>query len=158
MHTKNFKPLAFLLLLTLLFACKKEDNPTLENGNYLIFGHYYGECFGETCVETYKLTETQLFEDIINTYAGNGPFDFIELPAAEYEKTKTLMDYFPSELLQAEETTFGCPDCADQGGLFIQYADGSTIKSWRIDQSKGAVPTYLHAFMDKVNETITAIN
>ena len=146
-----------LLLVTVLFSCKKEDDPDLEAGDYLIFGHYYGECFGETCMETYKLTDSKLYEDIIDMYGGTGPFDFVELPDAEHKQVKDLIDHFPALLLEASSTTFGCPDCADGGGLFIEYAHDGNVQAWRIDQVKGNVPAYLHGFMDKVNEKILLI-
>lgn len=153
----NLKILALFLLIALLFACKKEDDPDLESGDYLIFGHYYGECFGETCMETYKLTDANLYEDIIDMYGGTGPFDFVELPDAEYQQVKDLIDHFPPQLLKDNTSTFGCPDCADGGGLFIEYAHDGEVNSWRIDQQKEQVPAYLHGFMDKVNEKILLI-
>jgi len=145
------------LLFAVLFSCKKDDDPVLEGGDYLIFGHYYGECFGETCMETYKLTSSKLYEDIIDSYGGTGPFDFKELTDREYEKAKDLIDYFPPELLKASTSTFGCPDCADGGGLFIEYAHNGKVNAWHIDQMKDQVPDYLHGFMDKVNEKIVLI-
>lgn len=50
-----------------------------------------------------------------------------------------------------------CPDCADQGGLYVEYRQGNAYGKWHIDQDKEEVPTYLHEFMDKVNETIRLI-
>ena len=48
-------------------ACKPDDDVTAPD--YLVFGLYYGECYGgETCIETYKLQNKSLFEDINNTY------------------------------------------------------------------------------------------
>ncbi|MEM9687322.1 MAG: hypothetical protein AAF934_10435 [Bacteroidota bacterium] len=54
--------------------------------------------------------------------------------------------------------TFGCPDCTDGRGVFIQYSENGNVKSWRIDQIKVNVPGYLHNFIDKVNEKIDFIN
>jgi hypothetical protein len=154
----NLKILASLLLLTLLISCKKDDDPTLESGDYLIFGHYYGECFGEACMETYKLTDSRLYEDILDMYGGSGPFDFVELPDAEYQQVKDLIDAFPPELLKDDTGTFGCPDCADGGGLYIEYSHKGEARSWRIDQVKEQVPQYLHGFMDAVNGKILLID
>ena len=67
-------------------------------------------------------------------------------------------DFFPSQLLNEKKTTIGCPDCADGGGLFIQYSENGNVKSWRIDQEKDNVPHYLHNLIDKVNEKIKIIN
>jgi hypothetical protein len=82
----------------------------------------------------------------------------MELENDKFEKVKNLVDFFPNQLLNKSETVFGCPDCADGGGLFIQYSESGNLKSWRIDQSKNNVPTYLHNFIDKVNEKIGLIN
>ena len=35
-----------------------------------------------------------------------------------------------------------------------QHSENENVQSWRIDQSKNAVPAYLHEFMNKVNEKI----
>ena len=75
-----------------------------------------------------------------------------------YEQVKDLADHFPQQLLEEEETTFGCPDCSDGGGVFVQYSESGTVKSWRLDQFKENVPHYLHDFMDRVNEKISLIN
>lgn len=134
-----------------------DDNLTINNIDVLIFGHFYGECIGEQCVETFMLTDEKLFEDTNDSYGGTD-FNFVELDNEVFEQVSDLIEAFPSQLLNEEETTLGCPDCVDQGGLFIQYSENGEEKSWRIDQSKAAVPEYLHEFMDKVNEKIEWIN
>lgn len=75
-----------------------------------------------------------------------------------FEQVKDIVDDFPNQLLSDDTAIFGCPDCADGGGLFIEYAQEGVIKSWRIDQVKSNVPAYLHDFIDKVNEKISIIN
>ena len=153
---KTIQLFALTMMIFFISACDNEIK--LSENDYLIFGHFYGECLGENCVETFKLTNDKLFEDGTDNYFGNGTFNFVELANGKFEQTKDLTDYFPMQLLTETETTFGCPDCADQGGIFIQYCKNGVIKSWRIDQSKTNVPTYLHNFVDKVNEKIGLIN
>ncbi len=151
---------AFLLLIVIgiLISCNKDDNNiTVNEQNFLIFGHFYGECLGEACVETYKLTDKKLFEDTVDDYSGQN-LGFTELENEKFEQVNDLVDFFPDQLLNESETIFGCPDCADGGGLFIQYSDNGNLKSWRIDQVKDNVPGYLHSFIDKVNEKIGLIN
>lgn len=41
-----------MIVLVSILSCQEEE-VNLYDGNYLIFGHFYGECLGETCVETY---------------------------------------------------------------------------------------------------------
>ena len=153
------KTILGLLTIGILFACNKDDDSeiNINEQNFLIFGHFYGECFGEGCVETFKLTDKSLSEDTIDDYNGQN-MEFVELENETFEQVKNIMDFFPNQLLNQNETVFGCPDCADGGGLFIQYSENGNKKSWRIDQVKDNVPTYLHNFIDKVNEKIELIN
>jgi len=149
--------LSLCLIGGLISCINNDDSIEINEQNFLIFGHFYGKCIGEGCVETFKLTDKKLFEDTIDDYIGQN-FEFMELENDKFEKVKNLVDFFPNQLLNKSETVFGCPDCADGGGLFIQYSESGNLKSWRIDQSKNNVPTYLHNFIDKVNEKIGLIN
>lgn len=152
------KALLFIFTIGILISCNNaDDGIKINKQNFLIFGHFYGECIGEGCVETFKLTDTKLFEDTVDDYSGQD-FNFVELENNTFEQVKNLTDSFPIQLLNESDTVIGCPDCADGGGLFIQYSENGNIKSWRIDQDKGNVPNYLHAFIDKVNEKIGLIN
>ncbi|WP_045800864.1 hypothetical protein [Flagellimonas lutaonensis] len=151
------KVLAVIIIALCLFVSCSNDEIGLTDTNYLVFGHFYGECVGEGCVETYKLTKTKLFEDTIDDYSGK-ELNFIELEHRKFEQVKDLIDFFPSQLFLEKGRIFGCPDCADGGGLFIQYSQNGNVKSWRIEQNKDNVPSYLHEFMDQVNEKIRLIN
>jgi hypothetical protein len=108
-------------------------------------------------VETFKLTNSQLLEDTIDDYSGQ-QLNFEALSDVLYQQVRDLPDYFPLEFLNENEAVIGCPDCADGGGLFIFYSKNGKQQSWRIDQAKGNVPTYLHDFIDQVNARIALIN
>ena len=150
------KALTLLIAIAMTTSYNK-DCITLNEQNYLVFGHFYGMCAGEGCVETYKLTDMKLYEDLIDDYSGQN-LEFVELENETFAQVSDLVDFFPNQLLSEEETVFGCPDCSDGGGLFIQYSDNGNLKSWRIDQFQNNVPSYLHAFIDQVNEAIVLIN
>ena len=150
------KAIIGLFAIGILLSCNN-DSININEQNFLIFGHFYGMCKGENCVETFKLTDKGLFEDIIDDRNGQN-MKFIQLENEKFLQVKDLVDFFPSQLLNEKKTTIGCPDCADGGGLFIQYSENGNVKSWRIDQEKDNVPRYLHIFIDKVNEKIKMIN
>lgn len=138
-------------------SCKKKNGLESTQSDYLVFGHFYGMCAGEMCVETFKLTDVSLFEDTIDDYSGQN-LVFVQLANDKFEEVNDLMDFFPAQLLNETKEVLGCPDCADGGGLYIKHMENGTLKSWRIDQSKDNVPSYLHGFMDQVNERIALIN
>lgn len=141
------------------FSCSSETDSTLvsENTNFLVFGHFYGMCEGEECVEVFKVTAEGLYEDV-NDYYMSDDFSFTELPHEKFELVKDIVDYFPEELLVQNQSVYGCPDCADGGGVFIVHVANGNVLSWRIDQDKANIPEYLHEFVDKVNEKIALIN
>ena len=152
------KKYSLLFLISfILLGCSSEDNTALNNEDYLIFGHFYGFCIGENCIEIFKLTNDTLYEDSNDNY-GISPLNFEPLDNSKFKLAQDLMLYFPEKLLTENEAIIGCPDCADGGGLYIEYSKNGIIKHWKIDQMKMNVPTYLHAFMDKVNEKISLIN
>ncbi len=150
----------FLLfaLAILLTACFEEDTADLPVEDYLIFGHFYGECMGETCIETYKLTESALYEDTRDVYGISSSFDFVEMGHDKFLEVNDLPDYFPEELLHTDTATFGCPDCVDQGGLLIVLYEDDQRRVWKIDMVKEQVPAYLHEFMDRVKEKIAILS
>ena len=152
------KLVLILAAVVLLIACTKSDNNmTINEQNFLVFGHFYGFCGGESCVETFKLTDEKLFEDTIDDYMGQN-LEFEELESGLFLQVNDLPDFFPNQLLNESETVFGCPDCADGVGLFVQYSKNGNTKSWRIDQDYNNIPSYLHEFVYKVNEKIGIIN
>ena len=146
-----------LCLLLTASACSNEDDGLiLSEKNFLIFGHFYGECGGEGCIETFKLTASTLYEDTLDDYVGRER-NFVALDNSTFLLVKDLADDFPTQLLAINEEFIGCPDCADGGGIFIQYVRDDQVRTWRIDQVKSNIPTFLHDFVDRVNEKIALI-
>lgn len=151
------KFLGILLVFCSFYSCTSNDTIEINEKDYLIFGHFHGMCMGDGCIVNFKLTGDKLYEDLKKDYS-HTKFEFVLLNNDKFEQVKNLMDFFPSKLLNEKEYTLGCPDCADQGGLFIELSKNGVIKSWRIDSQKEAVPTYLHSFMDKIKEKIALLN
>lgn len=144
-------------LLIVLCSCSSDDVKPSNENDYLIFGHFYGFCLGEECIEIFKLTNTKLYEDTEDSYALDN-FNFEEKENEKFNLVKDLVDFIPEDLLSENDDVIGCPDCSDGGGIYIEYSKNGVIKSWRIDQFKQNTPDYLHDFMDKVNEKISLIN
>lgn len=147
---------ALVFISILNYNCSSNDTLIIEENDYLIFGHFYGMCVGDGCVVTYKLTDNALYEDVNHNYSGTD-LSFEELDNQAFEQVNDLKNAIPSKLLSETESVFGCPDCVDQGGLFIAISKNGVLKSWRIDQDKNEVPSYLHNFMDLVNGKIELI-
>jgi hypothetical protein len=157
---KNISATVLLIFLSLM-SCTKDNIITLSDTDSLIFGRFYGECIGTDCVEYFKLTKDSLYKFQDNTYpTPDKTFDdnFIALDNSKYELVKNLLTKIPKQLIKLESSTIGCPDCADQGGIYIAYKKEGITKEWLIDQSKSAVPSYLYDFIDDVNNSIALLN
>ena len=155
------KTLSLLLFLLLVFSnsCKK-DELHLSVTDYMIFGHFYGECKGEACIEIFRLEQNQLLEDTKDQYPNSTDFyegKYYQLPAQKYEDVKDILTFFPKDLLNEPNRVIGQPDAGDWGGLYIEYNVNGLRKFWLIDQMKNNVPAKYHAFIVKVNEKIAML-
>lgn len=159
---KAIKSIVLSALIVLACAsCKKKEEAVPSDTDYLVFGHFYGMCQGEQCVEIFKLETRNLWEDDNDHYPGQQDFyqgHFLLLPSAKFEAVKDLADDFPAALLNETERVIGLPDAGDWGGLYIEYSQNGTHRFWLLDQKKDNVPAYLHHFIDRVNEKIALIN
>lgn len=148
--------IATCLTFFLLTACKK-DSIQLSASDYIVFGHFYGECMGEQCIEIFKLEQNKLFEDTKDLYPSRNNFydgNFVELSQQKYNDTKDLISSFPTDLLSETNNVIGQPDAGDWGGLYVEYNINGVRKFWLLDQMKSNVPTKYHDFIDKANEKI----
>jgi len=80
------------------------------------------------------------------------------LSEEKFDLVKNLIHAIPSELIILNDSTFGCPDCADQGGINIVYNKNGSIKQWKADQDNIRNPEFLHEFRDQINEKIQLLN
>jgi len=107
----------------LLVSCgsSSEDAPKAET---LVFGTYFGMCQG-TCFVTYRLASGVLQADRNETYiSGDYTFEPTEtLPAEDYTRVAGLLTTIPAVLRNGDGGTLGCPDCADQGGVYVDFTD-----------------------------------
>lgn len=143
-----------------LISCKKDNEVNLSKTDYIIFGHFYGECIGEQCVKIFKLDKEKLFEDTKRIYpTGNSFYEgrFDQLPKEKFDITKDLTNYFPMSLLKEEKTVIGQPDAGDWGGIYVEYNANGLRKFWLLDKKKSNVPTKYHNFIDKVSEKIAQL-
>ena len=133
----------------------------MPDSDYIIFGHFYGECWGEECVEIFKIENENLYEDTTDHYPfGNAPYDgmYVPLSSAKYELVKDLVTHVPNQLLNETDTIIGIPDAYDQGGYYLELEEAGNVRFWMIDSDTGNIPGYLHAFTDTLNNYIGRIS
>lgn len=152
---KTGKILLILGLSFILFSgCEKG---IFDKQETLIFGKFHGFCIGQNCNDIYKLTSKNLFEDTKNEYIYKEDFKFEKLSKSKFEVAEHLLNEIPQELLEMESETIGCPDCADQGGYFIQYTDKEGTKTYKIDTFREKIPLYLHDYLNQIDFVLTEL-
>ena len=150
-----------LIALLILSACEDESKKAETTADYIVFGHFYGECGGEQCVEIFKLTKDQLFEDSNDTYPSsdhvyNG--NFHSLDQQKFELVKDLVNHIPQDLLSVTDKVIGAPDAGDWGGIYFEISHDGEHKYWLIDKMEGNLPEYLRPFVEEIGSSISAIN
>lgn len=147
----------FLLLAGVWFAaCKKAPTPA-DSLDYFIFGSGYCHCISD-CGTFYQYTPSNLVKgDGQSCQSADYTFKGASLNADAIARAEALLKALPDALYASEETTFGCPDCADQGGYYIEIKKGGVVKSWKIDTNEGALPEFLKPLHQKIRETLEAL-
>jgi hypothetical protein len=154
------KYIVLLLLVSTTFSCEEEElvETKDENDSYIVFGHFYGECVGEKCVENFKLTNTRLYEETTDSYTLTPSTGvFVELDHSKFEQVKSLATMIPQQLLNNKDISIGNPDAADGGGIYFETLVNGEPKYWRIDKMRSNLPDYLIPFVEEIEKNIALL-
>lgn len=144
------------MCIFLCLSCKETKEHNADNSNlpeigamesdeYLIFGTYAGSCMGD-CVDLFKLTKDALFKDVSNKRPYQEGFyegDYKKLPTIDYKRVSALFGGVNPLEGKNNGKTYGCPDCADQGGIYIEYGNGEEKIKGYLDTNMDALPEEL---------------
>lgn len=160
--------LSLLVVIFCLVACNKEMEiidppPAGENltDSYLVFGHFYGFCQGETCIEIFKLENEKLYQDTVDSYPNRDDFYVAEFKLEDnslYQEASALLTGFPGVLYDNTNSVYGSPDTADQGGLYIERFENGERHFWILDNFNNDFDNDIKEYMKKIHEIIEKIN
>jgi hypothetical protein len=145
----------------------REKQGTAQWGNdfykgqldYIIFGVYCGECDGH-CATMYKIDSAGLTADSTDSYFKNkGVITFTNRPTKDYRytKAKLLWEHIPLQLVDSKLEQFGCPDCGDGCGIYVEVKIGPSIKKFLIDTGENQIPEFLRPFAKEVQKVVNEI-
>lgn len=83
-------------------------------------------------------------------YSPDLKFQKTPLPIDKYNSAKKLIDDFPEYLRGNPNKTFGCPDCADQGGIHIEIKTNDRIEYWHIDMDVENQPEVIRDYLQEM--------
>lgn len=140
-------------MLIVWSSCQDKDQPKMTE-DMLIFGEAYGYCAGD-CAHFFKLENNQLTADNIERFDGSEPtFSNQAFTSAQYEIATELLESIPEYLLLNANQTIGCPDCADQGGVYLFLTRDAQKYFWNIDTSVSNQPEEIRDYIAQVRSVI----
>lgn len=151
---KGIKRLLLSLILGLGFAgCAEKAYP---DPSAFVFGSWYGFCI-ENCIHVYKLENGKLYPDDLSTRHQSEEITFQTTPLDEKwaKKAQKLYELFPAYLSKNPNLTIGCPDCHDQGVLYLAFEENGKLKEWKIDPVENNYPPEITTFMIAMKELIS---
>jgi hypothetical protein len=155
------KKLIFCLFIASSLLSCRYDLAIDPKEDYLVFGTFYGMC-SVNCVNFYLINKGELYQINNHEYPNQQHrFDFSSVTKLSDEKFKSvenLWTQFPTQLKNESQTVFGCPDCADGGGTYLEIAVDGEIKYWYIDNSEASVPAYINNYAKMVRQAMQSLN
>ena len=142
-------------LLSLSATAKKQKI------DYLIFGKYCGMCKGH-CSTMYRVDGKSLNVDSSGNFLRyNGVIEYSGkgVKGKKYRTASTLIKKVPALLLNEKlsETTYGCPDCVDQCGYYVEFKKGGKVHGFRLDTNTSGFDKDLAAFVSEIEKTMLQI-
>lgn len=145
--------LALLFVLS-ISSCEKNN---LDPEVSLIFGEAYGFCAGD-CAHFYLINDHHIYKDNMDRFETEQPtFETTPLQDGDFKLAKSLLDDFPPFLLGKPFETFGCPDCADQGGIHIFYSNSTASFFWHIDTNVDNQPVEIREYLAHMRDVVAAL-
>ena len=150
----------FVLIASIALACSEgleSPNSQTVRIDELVFGRFYGMCFGESCVEIYLVNDEELLEDTTDNYLFREIFEqdqYLRMSAEKHSIALELLEEVPIQLTQQSNNVYGCPDCHDQGGLHLKIIENGEERNFRFDLENSENPDYLRPYLRKVNQTV----
>ena len=143
-----------IILLIFLSSCTKEG---LDDVDYFAFGSAYGFCQGD-CANFFIIRDDMIYPDDMDYYIETSmKFKSVALPAEKYNLAKNLMDRFPAYLTDRPDQTYGCPDCADQGGIHIEIKEKGRVMRWHFDTTIANLPPAIREYVQEISNVIAQL-
>ncbi len=125
----------------------------------IVFGKFCGHCMGN-CTQMYKISD-RLLADTSDAFLRKGreSMNFnVKMSQADYNSASKLLSMIPEELYELHDSTYGCPDCADQCGYYLEIHKDGKIGRYRIDTQNYNLPAWLKEFPRKMGDLISGLH
>ena len=130
----------------------------------IVFGKYCGHCLGN-CTDMFRYQMNRdvitLLADTTDSYLRKGSFQFDWfLAQVQHSIANALVENMPASLHSVSDTLtrFGCPDCADQCGFYLETIDASQrSRKFQFDTDTAQVPQELRSFVIQLGNAVNQL-
>lgn len=142
-----------LAVTFILISCKKESTTKFDS---FTFGTSYGYCVGN-CTSFFLIQDGNLYADDMERLTTPLKFKTDKLSVDKYNLAKQLQTNFPAYFKQNPNRTFGCPDCADQGSIYIQTTINGKTETWLIDTDPTTQPSEIKSYLSDLRNVLAQL-
>ena len=143
------------------------SKPTSNEIEQMTVGVFCGEC-GNHCATMYRYylggNANMLWVDYTDSYFKKGEdkmtFGTQITDIKKYELVNDIIKHIPDSLLLTEKATqrFGCPDCTDGCGIYLEIVQNNKAKKFAIDYQTSQLSGYIKEFAEYLKITIGKLN
>jgi hypothetical protein len=125
------------------------------------YGHYAGECVGN-CGTIYEVTNKFINIDTTSFWQTQDDLSKLQIQRQRFLEKNDEIDLdikrisVPLIMLLDPRTIFGCPDCHDQGGYYLDFTMFGVRRHYQID--KESEPFYFPSLTKDIDKRIEAVN
>ena len=138
------------------------DGSQLE---YVLFGVFCGECSGH-CATMYRYNTIghsfTLWVDTTDSYFTNKDSVHCKTPVTNAQKmalADSIVQQIPDDFLTTikSKETFGCPDCTDGCGIYLELGEAGGRKQFYIDYQTEKLPQQVRTFAESFKRQLFRI-
>lgn len=148
------KKVLILAFCISMFGCSKKIS--LQSDEYFAFGTARGFCAGN-CANFYLIKNGQIFPDDMYYYHDSLTFKTTPLSNEKYLLATQLINNFPDYLKNNPNKIIGCPDCADQGRIYIEQKSNGRKYYWHIDTNVESQPGEIKEYISQLKDIVAQL-
>lgn len=152
--------LIYIFILLVYTSCSKPSTSIPQGKEeYFAIGRAVGRCAGD-CATFYSLKDGTAYADNMTYFhrtENELTFQAKALSADKSKKIKALSGKIPQYLKDHTNQTFGCPDCRDQGLIYIETKINGVKKHWMLDTDTRELPAEIRSYAEQVSNTLNQL-
>ena len=116
----------------------------------IIFAYYFNEVRRLLTNRNIFIINGKIYPDSTSGLVLPLVFSTVPLTLTKYNLALPLLINFPAYLTNHANATFGCPQCIDQGIIYIERRDNGVKTVWRIDPILDSIPVQIQPYIQSM--------